>query len=93
METLLLNLYENFESLAVQKHRKLLLSLPGNPLPKVLYDPEKITQLLSILIQNALSYTPEGGQIALSAEASGRKLLLSVKDTGCGTTFTLHLPL
>lgn len=82
METPLLNLYENFESLAVQKYRKLLLSLPGNPLPKVLCDPQKITQLLSILIQNALSYTPEGGQIELSAEASGRKLLLSVKDTG-----------
>lgn len=84
METLLLNLYENFESLAMQKRRALLLSLPDTPLPKALCDPEKITQLLSVLIQNALSYTPEGGQITLSAHTSGRKLLLSVTDTGCG---------
>lgn len=84
METLLLNLYENFESLAMQRRRALLLSLPDTPLPKALCDPEKITQLLSVLIQNALSYTPEGGQITLSAHTSGRKLLLSVTDTGCG---------
>ncbi len=84
METLLFNLYENFESLAAQKGRIFLLSLPDNPLPKLLCDSEKITQLLSILIQNALSYTPAGGTITLSASVSGKKLLLSVADTGCG---------
>ena len=84
METLLLNLYENFESLALQKQRKLTLSLPDVPLPKAVCDPEKLVQLLSILLQNALSYTPEDGEITLSASVSGKKLLLSVADTGYG---------
>jgi signal transduction histidine kinase len=52
-------------------------------------DPERLRQLLYILLDNAVKYTPEGGlvQVKLSLESgkgSGKLLLLSVSDTGIG---------
>lgn len=43
-------------------------------------------QLLSILLSNALSYTPKGGSITIRLKTQGRAHLLSVEDTGIGIT-------
>lgn len=43
--------------------------------------PEAIRQLISILLDNALKYSPEGGSIALRLTASKRELLLTVSNT------------
>lgn len=66
LDTLCLNAYEAFEPLCKQKGIELSLRLPDAPLTRCLCDPDRITQVLSILLHNALSYTPEGGQITLS---------------------------
>lgn len=47
-------------------------------------DPERLRQVLLIVLDNALRYTPEGGMITLDAQSAGRRLLISVSDTGCG---------
>jgi signal transduction histidine kinase len=41
-------------------------------------------QIFSNLMSNALRYTPEGGNIHLSAQASNRKVTLSIRDNGAG---------
>lgn len=43
--------------------------------------PGAIRQLISILLDNALKYSPEGGSIALSLTASKKELLLTVFNT------------
>lgn len=43
-----------------------------------------IKELLRILIDNALKYTPEGGSLTLSCAAGKKNIILSVKDTGIG---------
>lgn len=40
-----------------------------------------VIQLISILLDNAVKYTPEGGTICLTAERQGRQLRLSVNNT------------
>lgn len=68
LDTLCLNAYEAFESLCRNKKLTLSLTLPEDVPPRCLCDAERITQVLSILLHNAVSYTPEGGNIALSLE-------------------------
>lgn len=56
MDELLLNLLELYEPLCLSKDGKLLLELPDNPLPLVLADPDLCRQILTILLDNAVSY-------------------------------------
>lgn len=62
------------------------------PLPAVYGDPEKIEQILTNLIGNAIKFTPEGGKIIVRANlipkgekgGYGDQVAVSVKDTGIG---------
>ncbi len=54
-------------------------------------DPTRLRQVLMILLDNALRYTPVGGTITLAAHREGRQMYLSVADTGCGIPAE-HLP-
>jgi two-component system heavy metal sensor histidine kinase CusS len=48
-------------------------------------------QAVSNVVSNALAHTPEGGTVAISAEADATWLEVSVTDTGCGIP-SQHLP-
>ncbi len=57
------------------------------PLPRLSCDPDRIAQVLSILLHNAVSYTPENGFVSLSLTCrQDRKNLfeITVSDTGVG---------
>lgn len=56
-----------------ETHIQPLLTLHG--------DEKSIRQLVGILMDNALKYTPEGGDIALSLEKQGRGVHLAVSNT------------
>ena len=48
-------------------------------------DEQKIRQLVLILVDNAVKYTPDGGQVTLRLEtAEGGRVRFSVQDTGIG---------
>ncbi len=47
-------------------------------------DEERIHQLLVILMDNALKYTPEQGVISISAHKSAHAVNVSIEDTGVG---------
>lgn len=53
-------------------------------LPEINVDPERMAQVLGNLISNALRYTPEGGQITLSARQQADAVVLAVQDNGVG---------
>ncbi len=53
-------------------------------LPLVNIDRRRITQVLTNLLDNALNYTPEHGEIRLTAKENGRYVYISVADTGIG---------
>ena len=50
------------------------------------FDPEKLTQIISNLLANAIKFTPEGGSISLSVfpEEKEQKLMIIISDTGIG---------
>ncbi len=65
-----------------------LTALPGPPPPPVDCDPQRIVQVLTNLLANAVRVSPAGGRVALwsaEAERDGRRFaLLAVRDAGPG---------
>jgi len=47
-------------------------------------DRNKILQVMSNLIENALKFTPKGGRVTVSTKREGDNLLIAVADTGMG---------
>lgn len=54
-------------------------------------DPDRLRQLLVILLDNALKYTPAGGRVALRLRREGDAAVIAVSDTGVGIS-PEHLP-
>lgn len=52
--------------------------------PEVLGDHDRILQVLSNLVGNAIKFTPEGGTITVRAESGAGEVIVSVQDTGRG---------
>lgn len=55
---------------------------PG--LPALFVDAERVLQLLSNLLGNAVKFTPGGGTITVDVTRDGDEVVLSVADTGVG---------
>lgn len=53
-------------------------------LPLVNADHARVTQILTNLLDNALNYTPDEGQITVTAKATHSYVHISIKDTGIG---------
>ena len=68
----------------------LTLDLPAH-LPPVRADTDRLLQVLTNLLNNALQYTPSGGRVSLSGETYGREVFIRVADTGIGIPPD-HLP-
>ena len=53
-------------------------------LPPVRADSEGLIQIMSNLIAHAVKYTPDGGRVAVSAQADDSDVVVRVRDTGIG---------
>src|SRR6267143_4840394 len=47
-------------------------------------DRDRLVQVVSNLVNNAVKYSPDGGMVTLSTRAEGGFALISVADTGLG---------
>jgi PAS domain S-box-containing protein len=50
----------------------------------LLVDPDRVQQLLSNVLGNAVKFTPAGGSVTMSVSRSGAQALFTVRDTGTG---------
>ena len=57
----------------------------------IMGDAEALRQAIDNLLDNAIKYTPAGGEVILKLEASDEKIKISVTDTGSGIA-EKHLP-
>lgn len=83
-DMLLLSVYEIFASRVKEKGLNLCISLPEETVPEVSLDSERMEQVLGILIENAMSYTPAPGTIALSLSVEKNSVCFAVSDSGPG---------
>ena len=81
--TLLERMAKSYTQLAAQK--KVALEVQAQPnLPEIRLDPDRMAQVFGNLISNSLRYTPEGGQILLTAGQEKEALAFCVQDNGQG---------
>ncbi|MGZ4332816.1 MAG: GAF domain-containing protein [Gaiellaceae bacterium] len=66
----------------VNGHR-FVVDLPDEPLAATA-DPEKLRQVCSILVENALRYSPDGGTVTVGAARRQDRVEVSVADEGIG---------
>nr|WP_297171543.1 HAMP domain-containing sensor histidine kinase [uncultured Agathobaculum sp.] len=69
---------QSFQALAKSQEKEVALHI--EPMLSYVGDEKAIRQLLSILLDNALKYSPAGGQLELRLEKQGRTILLSVSN-------------
>ncbi len=74
------------ERLGAQAERKgIIIRLDYHKkLPRVLADKPRLGQVFVNLLHNAIKFTPEGGEITLTAHQVNENILFSVNDTGIG---------
>jgi len=56
----------------------------ASALPVLLGDYDKLTLVVSNLLQNAIKYSPNGGEIVVSSYIEGHMVHVSVRDYGVG---------
>jgi signal transduction histidine kinase len=75
-----------------QREGSIALSVEAQPgLPLALADGDRLRQIISNLVRNAVRHTPEGGIIVLSVSGQDSWTVVSVADTGEGIQLE-HLP-
>jgi PAS domain S-box-containing protein len=62
---------------------RLALDAPDD-LPLVAGDPEKVRQVLANLVENAVKYSPDGGDVAVQLVGRDSAVRFSVRDSGLG---------
>ncbi len=75
--------YEAMYMDAKNHSHQLILELKEE-LPEVVCDSDRIEQVIVNIVSNSIKYTPDGGEITISAGAENGWVLLKIKDNGIG---------
>lgn len=66
-----------------EKNHKLIIDMEEN-LPNIIVDVDGIEQVILNVLSNAIKYTPDNGEIIVSARRNDDKIVIKVKDNGIG---------
>ncbi|WP_144552632.1 cell wall metabolism sensor histidine kinase WalK [Peribacillus simplex] len=82
LDDLLLDIVEQYTDIASFQEKSIISHAPE----QVVFhgDKERIHQLLVILVDNAMKFTEEGGEISLSCIKNASSIILTVEDNGKG---------
>lgn len=84
LDTIALDCFEAAMPKASAKGVSLEIDLPDSIAAAENIDSIRIGQVISILLDNAVSYTPAGGRVKLALSDEGRHHVIRVSDSGCG---------
>jgi signal transduction histidine kinase len=60
------------------------LTFTAEPDLKIFADPERMFQVLSNLVGNAIKFTPKAGTVSVNAKVDGDNVVVTVADSGSG---------
>jgi signal transduction histidine kinase len=83
LEDVVKEIYDTFTIRSHNKGLKLEIKLPETPLPEAMTDRNKIREVISNLVDNAIKYT-EKGWVSVRLSQKGDSVQVAVADTGIG---------
>lgn len=83
VDMLLIETWEAFSETARKKNIRLNLDIEES-YPTIPCDKERVSQVLGIFLDNAISYSPSGTAVQIGAKVQGKKLVFYVIDHGPG---------
>lgn len=81
IKDIILNVFESNRIKSEKKNINIDLEIES---AIIIANKEKITEVVNNLVDNAIKYTDEGGNIKISLKNNGDKATFTVKDNGCG---------
>ncbi len=84
IDTLLINLYTKYEQICRKKNILLRLNIPDECCPPFYSDSDRLNQIISIFLDNAVSYSLPESEISLNASIEKNKLEITMIDHGIG---------
>lgn len=68
----------------ISEEKRITITTDFAPECQASVDPTRLSQAFANLLDNALKYTPEGGQVHLSCRAAENTVTVSIRDSGMG---------
>ncbi len=84
IDTLLISLYEAYEPICIRKKICLCLEIVETSYPKLCTDGERLFQILSIYMDNAIHHAVNNKQIEIKTETTAKHITFFVTDHGNG---------
>ena len=82
IESLIRDVVELYEYVAEEKGVEIMFQACATLVARV--DPNRIRQVISNLLDNAVKYTSKGGMIEIRSDKKDDGIMISIKDTGTG---------
>ena len=83
-DTLLISLYETYEPICISKKICLRLEISETSYPKFYADGERLFQILTIYMENAIHHSVDNKQIEIKTEVTAKHITFFVIDHGKG---------
>lgn len=84
VDTLLINLYTKFEPICKGKNIILRLDIEAENYPPLFSDNDRLDQIISVFLDNAVSYSPPSSEVTLGASVEKNEVVITVTDHGVG---------
>ena len=81
--TFILNRFDKMKNQAGEKKYDIVREYPISPV-WVEIDTDKMTQVLDNILNNAIKYSPDGGEIRVGMKTTDAQLIISISDEGLG---------
>lgn len=83
-DTLLITLYEAYEPVCIRKSIRLNFHISSESYPTLYTDRERLLQILSIFMDNAVYYSPKNSTVEIRTQLTSKELIFFVIDHGSG---------
>jgi signal transduction histidine kinase len=86
LQPVALEVVDSYRTTAADKEITLAVAPPGELQPIVRGDKERLASAISVLVENAIAYSPKGGTVRVALTAAPDQVRFEIRDNGIGVS-------